>query len=622
LSADVLLFLMNILDQILTLNQQYIVYLKDYQLLENFFERFINYPNYMNLAYKIWSVCMVNEIESKEILKHSKFLFKRYNLLKDKLKITNQHEKNKKLIDELYRIYEIIQIIFLNDNFMKICSTNVEICSNNILKNIVLDFISLLSFIKPYYLSKDDGNIENNKSSEILNSHFYDFLKSFFKILNIIVVNSNKYILKERLKSIKLDSHNKIKRFNFTINKKEMKEIFVKFFIFFKDDKQTLLEVLKFFFEISLHLTDNMFILSDISPRNSDHDLLSFIKDKIKYGSNLSENVSNLSNIIIENPMVIKYSFCSIMKIGQKDLILSFLDCIVFLMKLNSGNINILLSRNFLKYLLQIMNRDSNILYEKVIEIINISFNFFSAPALEEVFHFILHQINRNPLSLTKLVDLMNENIYRARKVKRSLILSNYVIKQPNIFNIIYTGNLKLNYSKYKDTNKKMSSLSIYVSFSYKNYDKIFKNESFIIFRLEREEKNKEISLEAVIENNQLIVKENEKDFFSSSDLLGMLKSGKNVNLIFIINKDVNLFEIYLNEKFLCSVPTELKSFDFNCTYNLISGFSGNSLKELSSDVYHTFPYVNLSYFMIYADKLTSEKMIYFKLSHITNSSK
>ncbi len=613
---------MNILDQILTLNQQYIVYLKDYQLLENFFERFINYPNYMNLAYKIWSVCMVNEIESKEILKHSKFLFKRYNLLKDKLKITNQHEKNKKLIDELYRIYEIIQIIFLNDNFMKICSTNVEICSNNILKNIVLDFISLLSFIKPYYLSKDDGNIENNKSSEILNSHFYDFLKSFFKILNIIVVNSNKYILKERLKSIKLDSHNKIKRFNFTINKKEMKEIFVKFFIFFKDDKQTLLEVLKFFFEISLHLTDNMFILSDISPRNSDHDLLSFIKDKIKYGSNLSENVSNLSNIIIENPMVIKYSFCSIMKIGQKDLILSFLDCIVFLMKLNSGNINILLSRNFLKYLLQIMNRDSNILYEKVIEIINISFNFFSAPALEEVFHFILHQINRNPLSLTKLVDLMNENIYRARKVKRSLILSNYVIKQPNIFNIIYTGNLKLNYSKYKDTNKKMSSLSIYVSFSYKNYDKIFKNESFIIFRLEREEKNKEISLEAVIENNQLIVKENEKDFFSSSDLLGMLKSGKNVNLIFIINKDVNLFEIYLNEKFLCSVPTELKSFDFNCTYNLISGFSGNSLKELSSDVYHTFPYVNLSYFMIYADKLTSEKMIYFKLSHITNSSK
>jgi len=613
---------MNILDQILTLNQQYIVYLKDYQLLENFFERFINYPNYMNLAYKIWSVCMVNEIESKEILKHSKFLFKRYNLLKDKLKITNQHEKNKKLIDELYRIYEIIQIIFLNDNFMKICSTNVEICSNNILKNIVLDFISLLSFIKPYYLSKDDGNIENNKSSEILNSHFYDFLKSFFKILNIIVVNSNKYILKERLKSIKLDSHNKIKRFNFTINKKEMKEIFVKFFIFFKDDKQTLLEVLKFFFEISLHLTDNMFILSDISPRNSDHDLLSFIKDKIKYGSNLSENVSNLSNIIIENPMVIKYSFCSIMKIGQKDLILSFLNCIVFLMKLNSGNINILLSRNFFKYLLQIMNRDSNILYEKVIEIINISFNFFSAPALEEVFHFILHQINRNPLSLTKLVDLMNENIYRARKVKRSLILSNYVIKQPNIFNIIYTGNLKLNYSKYKDTNKKMSSLSIYVSFSYKNYDKIFKNESFIIFRLEREEKNKEISLEAVIENNQLIVKENEKDFFSSSDLLGMLKSGKNVNLIFIINKDVNLFEIYLNEKFLCSVPTELKSFDFNCTYNLISGFSGNSLKELSSDVYHTFPYVNLSYFMIYADKLTSEKMIYFKLSHITNSSK
>jgi hypothetical protein len=566
---------------------------------------------------------MVNEIESKEILKHSKFLFKRYNLLKEKLKNTTEQEKTKKLIDELYRIYEIIQIIFLNDNFMKICSTNAEVCSNNILKNIILDLMSLLSFIKPYYLIKDDGNIEKNKNGEIiLNSHLYGFLKSFFKILNIIVVNSNKYILKERLKSIKFDSHNKVKRFNFTINKKEMKEVFLKIFIFFKDDEETLLELLKYIFEISLHLTDNMFILSDISPRNPNTDLLSFIKEKIKFNSNLDENVSNLSNIIIENPMVIKYSFCGAMKIGHKDLILSFLDCIIFLMKLNSGNIKMFLSRNFLKYLLQIMNKDSSILYEKVIEIINISFIFFSAPLLEEVFHFILHQINRNLEALTKFIDLMKENIYRSRKVKRSLILSNYVIKQPNIFNIIYTGNLKLLNSKYKDTNKKMCSSSIYVSFSYKNYDKISKNESFIIFRLEREEKNKEISLEAVIENNQLIVRENEKDFYSSADLLGLLKSGKNVNLIFIINKDVNQFEIYLNEKLLCSVPTELKSFDFNYTYNLITGFSGNSLRELSSDVYHTFPYVNLSYFMIYGDKLTSEKMIYFKLSQISNSSK
>ena len=119
-----------------------------------------------------------------------------------------------------------------------------------------------------------------------------------------------------------------------------------------------------------------------------------------------------------------------------------------------------------------------------------------------------------------------------------------------------------------------------------------------------------------------MCIKENEKEVFSSTEHLDLIKSGKIVNFLFVLNKDSNSIDILINEKIINSLQTELKYLDFNSNYNLITGFNGNALKEMPSEIYQVLPYVKLSYFMIYSDKITSDKLIYFKLSKIYNSSK
>ena len=638
LSAEVLLLLMNILNQILNGNQQYITAFKNYQLLENFFERFISHSDYLNLAYKIWSVCIVNEIEFKEIIKQSKFLLKRYYFLKEKLKIITTWKDLKLITIEFYRIYEILQVITQNENFVKICSYNYELSNNFSLKNILTDLTDLLEIIKSsvnLIIKNQDmenntkeNNIEERKIEFALDDiNFFGFIKNYFKILYIIVVNGNNNIIREKLKSIKLETHTRKKGFKFLINKKEIKNIIINMFLFIREYNifLTIYDFLKISLEISLHFNENIFS-NEFSPRkSSQQSLLSFLMEKIKLNSKINDYNSlgpNISTILIENPLLIKYCVISLIKVQDIIMIKDFLECIELLMKLNVYNIKVMLSHNLIKYLLQIMNLSKDSLNNKVLDIIEISCYYFSSSILEEIFIFILLNIKKNDINLKSILDIVSHSYYNSRKIINGIVLSNYLSKQPDLFNIVYTGNIKFNFLKY-NSYKKTTSISIVICLSYKNYEYISKNEAFILFRFEKEDKNKDIvALEATLENNLLCIKENEKEVFSSTEHLDLIKSGKIVNFLFVLNKDSNSIDILINEKIINSLQTELKYLDFNSNYNLITGFNGNALKEMPSEIYQVLPYVKLSYFMIYSDKITSDKLIYFKLSKIYNSSK
>jgi len=280
-----------------------------------------------------------------------------------------------------------------------------------------------------------------------------------------------------------------------------------------------------------------------------------------------------------------------------------------------------MLRHNFIKYFL--ITIDDNLFTDKILEIFQIISKFFSQNDFEEVYLYLVNKISESNPLYNRLLNILIKSFNLSRKIRNAIVLSNLITKQTNNFNMLYTGNLRFTNNKYKEVNKqKQTHISIFISLSFHNMDNS-KNDSFVLFRLERDEKQKElVVLDIVLEGNNLVIKENEREVFNCDEHIKYIRPNKKVNFLFIINKESNFMEIFINEKLLFTVPLDLKLLDFSQSYNLITGYSGSSTREINNDNFLFYPHVNLSYFMIYGDKITSDKMIHFKLSQIFNSSK
>jgi len=152
-SPEVLIHIFSLLDQVLSGGQENIMILKNFQLLENYFERFIIYPDYKQVSYKIWSLLTIHEPDEKEILKHTKFLYKRYNVLKDILSKCDSIVNFKLIFHEIFQMVQIITVIVLNENFIRVVNrdlyaNNSQSKQNNHLKEILLGFLNIIELVK------------------------------------------------------------------------------------------------------------------------------------------------------------------------------------------------------------------------------------------------------------------------------------------------------------------------------------------------------------------------------------------------------------------------------------------------------------------------------------------
>ena len=701
ISSEVLINILYLLDQVLSSGQENLMILKNFQLLDNYFERFIIYPNYKHVSYKIWSLLTIHEPDEKEILKHTKFLYKRYLYLKEIISKCDSMKNFQMILQEIYQMMEILSVIVLNENFIRVVNrdlytSNLHSNHNNHLKEILLGFLSIIEYVKnlPEFKSLiniEEENNDNNKkdfqeiskeeflsngndqveidenenfdiisntvktefkcrksidnvlinneeikethsikrSSIELNENLFNkigimkMIEEYILIILQIIANYNKFLFLVKFKSNKIDLKN-MKKVETFLTRKDFKMIISKSLTFLSDCKQE--NLLK---EYIMFLINLCFKCNTRATNNQSNELKksfsSNIKDKYKIDhkslNKAYDSISNISNLIMETPIIIKYTFINLINLSNKEILFSFLEFLELTFNANENNIKIMLRHKIVKYLLiNITNCDFS---DKILEIFEIITKFFSQNDFQEVYIFLLMNINENNPISNRLLTIIIKNYNFSRKITNSIILSNVITKQPNNFNMLYTGNIRFINNKYKEINKhKMTHISIFMSLSFQNMDNNSKNNNFIMFRFERDEKNKEINaLEVAIEGSNMIIKENEREVFNCDEHIKYIRPNKKVNFLFIINKESNFMEIFINEKLLFTIPLDLKIFDLNLSYNLTTGYSGSSTKEINNDKLLFYPHVNLSYFMIYADKITSDKMIHFKLSQIFNSS-
>ena len=106
-SSEMLLNILNLLELLLNQNPDNISLLKGYQLLDNYFDRFTSFSDYKQIAYKIWNICMTHVSEPGQIVKYTKFLLRRYYILKETIKKCDNITNFKLSLEEIFRINEI-----------------------------------------------------------------------------------------------------------------------------------------------------------------------------------------------------------------------------------------------------------------------------------------------------------------------------------------------------------------------------------------------------------------------------------------------------------------------------------------------------------------------------------
>jgi len=259
----------------------------------------------------------------------------------------------------------------------------------------------------------------------------------------------------------------------------------------------------------------------------------------------------------------------------------------------------------------------------KIMEIIELCTKFCDKKDIElflEHLYLSFSRKKQNYNHLERLINILKKNLKASRKINRGIILSPLVTKQPSFYNMLYTSNIKLNQDRgSKEANKNKSNIiSILISITFhRNFEN---NSIFTIFRLEREIKDKDICvMEAIIENGILKIKENDRiipcEDLNSKNIFVELE--KAYNIAFIISKEKNLLEVFINEKQRAVIPFEYKFLELTQSYNLINGYSCSTTREAMFDNFNYIPHISFSYFMIYNDKLEQENLIFLKISEI-----
>ena len=166
--------------------------------------------------------------------------------------------------------------------------------------------------------------------------------------------------------------------------------------------------------------------------------------------------------------------------------------------------------------------------------------------------------------------------------------------------------------------------MNIYISTRFYNID----DSNFILFRLEKNIKEKDknpLIFSIYIDKKQLKVKDSqEKIIGQSKDISNQIEKGKNCNFLITVNTESNKLKIFLKREKIYNEILNFKDLNLNdsqCSYNIILGFPGTSIRDVELSSFKDLSYVELSYLLIYVDNFENDfKEKQFSLSKISSS--
>ena len=637
------------------------------------FHSLVSIPYYKPIAYKIIEVVLKANMDKEDNEANIKLILNRYT----SFSTADVEEKNEKeilfvemnKIKELILMYRTLKITFISEtlNEKSLLKTNL----NEKIIEFILTYIDYINEIKAIIY-------------KVYNYQFHLYLKEYLEILFELITISNENVINKQhdtCPKLNLENFNKIiyKTLQFfksypKLNSKEnQKEINKSLINNINNDKKTSkneqtkndikksdnqeinkneininnkniknvnnenknkmnnidnnnnfnysLDIIKYFIDKSLNIPYEKNQKENFHYNKFDDYYINKYKiDKSIFKNNKYKNI--LSNLIIQSPLVLVTLLKYLYKLDMHLDI--FLNLIYLLCIANENNIIFLLRQNILIILLDIS--ETSIKYNYIIlKILNCCFKYLTKEELRHVFEHLIKMFNINNHYFTKdILQSLNNTLQiiigADYEFTKGIILTNYEVKQPNIYNIININNINL--SCFNDSIIKMKQ-EIYF------YTTEIKDIKLTLLKLENEffgENKKKQYLEISLFNYDLLVKENDSN--KDNDIILNVKD-------FIIMDDINTFTYNFNKnENKLSVGVNQKnifsyeySFDFpnseekknnkNNTSNSILitiGYPLEEIKNYPEDNFLLFHHIKLLSFNIKVENSNKEKQNIYKM--------
>ena len=589
----------------------------EYFINKNFFSFFHSLTNKEKsklIAYKILEIVLKTSIDKEQNEACIKLILNRYqslNSIEQNESLLLQNEISK--LKELLLMYKSSKITFLYETL------SIKSQQKNLNERIV-------SFLFQYF-----DYVEENKSFiiKIYNNEYHKLFKEYINILlDIIIISNENSINKINITSpkLKLEHFNKIINdvFNFMqyITKNNI-----------PNNEYYLFDIIIYFIDKALNLTTNNNNIK-IDQYIKDQNITSYYINKFKIPNNLIENniKVHVSNFFVHSHVIIITLLKALLK---NNLYLgSFLNFIHFISIINENNIVFLLKQNLLYILLKISMQKPN--YNKIIlKIFQVSAKFLEKDQLRTIFEYLIQIFNNNQNKnfAIDIINCLNKTLNfvatSAYEYAKGICLSNYLIKQPNIYNTMNINDINLT-----------SFIDSKIIIKQEIFFRISQNDGkLILFRLEKEffnnYKNKQFLEIAINNNNLLTVGENDPQLqFKNISISKQQISKENVEINiseFLNNNDINIFlytfdrsenilSININGKNIVSYEysfsfpiknTNTNKENINNGMYITIGYPIENIIDVNDDNYFIFPTIKLLSVIIKIEENQEIKKIY-----------
>lgn len=559
--------------------------------IELFFEDLCE--NYPKFTYRLFSIRVRMELKTQEIAKLIEIIIKRHKY------IINNLDKNDGL-KELKHLLNALKIFFKIDK-----EINIE------QRKQLHDIISSFPQITFEFLN---SKCNNGNSINIAESNLKDYLIIVLKYISF----SNSNAIKQQTEISMIITYPLLKNIILSVL-----EISIKF-----DNSDTLLlTIIKFIIDFSLfqhsiieegnssktdssniHCSLNKINFAEYynTKYNINFDLVKNKKSKLKYPIK--------STFILQSPLLIILLLKNLIKIDKYTI--AYLKLIELVCRSNDNNAKLLTKASLIKKLLKLPLISQEYI-PHITSILSHCVLYLSQNDLKVVFVFLLIYIGeKHSIQLTTLINtlisLINSSLSASLKMRRSITLTSFNISQPNTYNFIHASDINLHSD---------NTISIVVSLT---FHVIIDNTSFTLLSLQNEGENPN-SFSLLLENSKLIIKENESKASFLNQIMDYIFIDKEALFHININKERNQLTLWINnilflEHYFQNIS--FKKINSN-PYSLMIGFSDSVIKEIkqqSRKDYIQYPYISLSYALIYLGEVTNDIIKTINLCKISTS--
>ena len=599
-----------------------------------FFSFLVNDNDYKRIAYKLIQIFLNSPSNDEKIKDKNKqqilIIINRFYNYFPKNGIPEEDENN----NEIYKLKELL----LMQNTIQIYFKNKLILDTENRVDNINEKITNFYFFYPEYI-----NEHSNEIYQLYNDEYHSLIKQYLNIIFNLLCISNQNII--------------TKNYNYSpINlKKNIKEIFmniIKFFYFFPQNKKEIyfLDIIKYFIDKSFNFHFSKDANNDINNNNenkeeerlSEEDFSLFyinkynIKKEILIDSNDNKNRSIISNFCIQSPIII----LNLLKILYKynKYLTQYLNFILFLCKINEQNILFLIRQNLLKELFKIL-KDFPSCHDIIFQICKLCFKYLRKEDICFVFEQLIKISNSSGLDDNNYEnkDLIYEILHYVTNSLRILsitsndyckgiILSKYIIRQPNLYNILEINNLIFYDENSFDIKNNCNILIKQELYFYKSLNM----KKLLLLRLEKQNNNNSIEknnnnqyLEISFLNSEICISESDEQIkyndlsnynsiFIDNDknistIEKYLKLNRNNIIIYIFKEDKNILSIYINGN---KVMTYKYTFNFDENNKIKIGFPLDLLKEVYDYKFKLLNHIKLKSFKIFLQKNDTREIV------------